>query len=859
MTVYNLDKLFEPKTICIVTVDGENENVGAGIAKNLERGEFDGHVSTVAYNTKKLFGRSQRFSSFKRIKQPVDLVVTTASASNMIPIIEESAAIGAGAIIITASYGKAANAGNRELGTKIHRIAEQSGIRIIGPNSNGVISRRVRMNASLIHDMPLPGKIALISQSGSIGASILDLSFKKRMGFSYYVGLGSMLDVEFGDLIYYLGGDPKVSSIVMYAENLVRFRNFMGAARKVSRIKPIIALKAGRTPGGALAATAHTGENAGDDRVYDEAFERAGIVRVKTFEELFDCAELLAKQQRPSGTGLAIVTNAGGPGVMAADALSDYGADPVSLSPDIVSELDDVLPSEWSRNNPIDILGDADPQRYCRTIEICQNSPDIHAFLIIYSPQGPANSDHVAEALTQLLKQNTHIIFVSWMGGDRVEKSCEILNKAGIPTFDTPERAVRAFMDLYRYAKNLEMLQEIPPKLPRKLSYNRDSAQTIIQRTLKEGGRWLSTDETDALLGSYGICRLEEIDASSPENFLAQGTDETVALTDDIREPTETIIQKQDVALCIGAMTDRCFGPVIIFGHGNGMPENFNSLSISLPPLNRLLARRLMEKSEIFSLLRSSNHFSSAHFTFLEELLTRISQLVTDFAEIDTLIVNPLYLSKRQASAAVYRIHVSPASVQAPMHLVISAYPNQYENEVVLENVDNLLIRPIKPEDAPLLSDLFDSLSPQTIYFRFFTPLKSLPHSMLSRFTQIDYDREIALVAIQDSKSKERMLGVSRVILGRGQESAEFAILVSDQWQGKGIGAELLKQCLAIAKERNIQEVYGIVLAENTTMLALGRKLGFDMKITSGGQEYELRISPSRIFSEKSLSHERQN
>jgi acetyltransferase len=294
-------------------------------------------------------------------------------------------------------------------------------------------------------------------------------------------------------------------------------------------------------------------------------------------------------------------------------------------------------------------------------------------------------------------------------------------------------------------------------------------------------------------------------------------------------------------------MTDRCFGPVIMFGHGNGMHEDFNSLSISLPPLNRLLARRLIEKSEIFPLLRSSSHFTSVHFTLLEEMLTRISQLVTDFAEIDTLILNPLYLSRCQAHVAGRRIHVSPASVQAPMHLVISAYPNQYENEVVLQNDDHLLIRPIKPEDALLLSDLFDSLSPQTIYFRFFTPLKSLPHNMLSRFTQIDYDREIALVAIQESKSKEKMLGVSRVIPGRDQKSAEFAILVSDQWQGKGIGAELLKQCLAIAKERNIREVYGIVLAENTTMLALGKKLGFDMKITSEGPEYELRISLKQI------------
>ncbi len=846
MTVYNLDKLFEPKTICIVSADGENEQVGIGIAKNLEKGEFDGNVITVKYNPKKLFGRSQGFASLKGIRQPVDLVIDAASGSNILPIIEESVKIGAGAIIITASYGKAATGSDKGLGEKIRRIAEQSAIRVIGPNSNGIISQKVRMNASMIHAMPLPGKIALISQSGAIGASILDLSFKKQMGFSYYVGLGSMLDIEFGDLIDYLGGDPKVSSIVMYAENLVRFRNFMSAARKVSRVKPIIALKAGRTPSGALAAAAHTGEGAGDDSVYDEAFKRAGIVRVKTFEELFDCAELLAKQERPSGPGLVIVTNAGGPGVMAADALSDHGAAPISLHPDIVNDLDKILPSEWSRNNPVDILGDADPQRYCSVIEICQNSPDIHAFLIIYAPHAYTDSDHVAEALTKLLKKKHHIIFVSWMGGDRVEKSREILNNAGFPTFDTPERAVRAFMDLYRYAENLKMLQEIPPQLPRKLTFNKDSAHAIIERALKEGERRLTPHEADALLRSYGIPCTEEMNPSFFENSLLHGPSALNAPLHEICEPPEMITEKQSIALCIGAMTDRCFGPVIIFGHGNGLPEAFNSLAISLPPLNRLLARRLIEKSEIFPLLRSNNHFTSTHFTFLEEMLTRVSQIVTDFAEIDTLIINPFYLSKDRAYAADCRIHVSAAAVQAPMHLVISAYPNQYENEVILENGDKLLVRPIKPEDAPLLSDLFDSLSPQAIYFRFFTPLKSLPHSMLARFTQIDYDREIALVAIQDSKPEEKILGVSRVILGRDQKSAEFAILVSDQWQGKGIGAELLKQCLSISKERNIQEVYGIVLAENTTMLALGRKLGFEIKRISGGSEYELRIHLKR-------------
>jgi acetyltransferase len=842
MAVYNLDRLFEPKTICVVTAGGDDGPPADDIAKNIEAGGFKGDVIALSVGVPRLFGRSRGIAGLKGLRPPVDLVVAAAPVDMILPLLEQSARIDAGAVIITSPYGKAATFGDNRLEAEIRRIAEQSGMRIVGPSSNGIISRRARLNASLIQAMPLPGKIALISQSGSIGASILDLSFEEQMGFSYYVGLGSMLDVEFGDLIDYLGGDPQVSSIVMYAENLVRARNFMSAARKVSRVKPIIALKAGRTPSGAIAAAAHTGEVAGNDLVYDEAFKRAGIVRVKTFEELFDCAELLAKQQRPAGPGLVIITNAGGPGVMAADALSDYGSAPAALSPEILKALDKILPSQWSRNNPIDILGDADPQRYCRVIETCRNVSDIHAFLIIHAPQGRTESERIAEALTILLKENPPVVFVSWMGGERVKKSREILNRAGISTFDTPERAVRAFMDLYRHVSNLKMLQEIPPKFPRRLAFDRDRAQRIIHQALKEAKGWLTPQEAEALLDSYGIRRVAAIDTAAPDCASRRDPSPPQAPVHEPCEQGGSRNENQSIALCAGAMTDACFGPVIVFGHGNGMPASFTSHALSLPPLNRLLASQLMEKSEVFPLLESSHDVTSAHIHFLEELLTRISQLVTDFAEIDTLILHPLYLSKQEAHAADLRIHISSSALQAPMHLVISAYPNQYEHELELESVGRLLVRPIKPEDAPLLSDLFESLSPQTIYFRFFTPLKTLPRSMLSRFTQIDYDREIALVAIQGSETEEKMLGVSRIILAKDQKSAEFAILISDRFQGKGIGAELLKRCLAISKERNIEEVYGVVLAENTTMLALGRKLGFEMKIISGGSEYELRI-----------------
>ena len=843
MAVYNLEKLFEPQTICVVSAGEAYDQIGDAIQNNLAEGGFEGHVFRATLKSKNRLGGLTARSAFKNMRLEVDAVIAATPVNDMLPLIRQMAGVGTGAVVLLSPWNKSVMPNLLQWNREILHCVQHSGMRIIGPNSNGIISVKGKMNASLIGRMPLAGKTALISQSGAIGASILDIACKKRIGFSHYVGLGTMLDIEFGDLIDYLGADPQVSSIVFYAENLVRFRNFMSAARRVSRVKPIIALKAGRTRWGAVAAAAHTGEGAGDDFVYDEAFQRAGIVRVRTFEELFDCVALLARQQRPSGPGFAVITNAGGPGVMAADALADYGAPITHLSDGIIARLDTVLPPEWSRNNPIDILGDADPQRYCRVIDICRSSPDIHAFLIIYAPQHHNDPKAVANALVELVKEHPLLLFASFMGGERVEASCQILNQAGIPTFDTPERAVRAYMDLVRYTDNVTMMQEIPPKMPRTLEYDKDAAQAVIDRALRSGSCRLGPEAAESLLRAYGIHRFQRI----PSPFKPP---DTGGLPQTLKNPgpgTQTTAGAYSatplISLCLGAKTDICFGPVILFSQANGMPEHFNAHAISLPPLNRLLAQRLIEKSKIYPLLCSNDHFSGAHISFLEELLTRISQLVTDFAEIDTLIINPLYLWQDRAEAEHIGIHLSSARKKAPMHLVISAYPNQYETEIDLATVGKLCIRPIKPEDAPLLSDLFDTLSPQTIYFRFFTPLKSLPNSMLARFTQLDYDREIALVALQENGTEEKMLGVSRVITASDPTRAEFAILVSDVWQGKGIGAELLKRCLLIAKERNIHEVFGVVLAENTTMLALGKKLGFDMKTASGGSEYELRIT----------------
>jgi acetyltransferase len=795
-----------------------------------------------------------------------------------------------GAVIISAG-GKESGAKGRELEAAIKHEAEPSGLRIIGPNCLGVICSSSKLNASFASHMPLPGRMAFISQSGAICTSTLDLSIREKIGFSYFVSLGSMLDVNFGDMIDYLGGEPDVSSIVMYVENLSRFRYFMSAARAVSRIKPIIVLKAGRTRAGAVAAASHTGALAGEDAVYDAAFKRAGILRVNTFEELFDCAELLAKQPRVLGNGLAIVTNAGGPGVMAADALSDYGVDPVKLSPETLSKLNKILPPYWSHANPVDTLGDASPELYRKAVEICIEDTRVDGLLIMLAPVALRNMVDTAKPLVDLLRKRPYPVFVSCMGGPDAEKAREIFNRSGIPTFDTPERAVRAFMDLYNHSKNIELLQEIPSKLPGKMEFDRKKAKSIISSIISAGleskKHVLTEVEAKSLLSAYGIpVNRTELVASDTEAVLkarelgfpvvmkicsrdiihkteADGVilnvqsesvvrDSYIKLMERARDynpdaaiegiTIQPMIKHIDCELIIGSKKDRDFGPVILFGMGGTMTEILGDQALALPPLNRLLARRLMEETKVYNVLKGYRNRPAADLMLLEEILIRLAQLVTDFPEIDELDINPLIVAINNTSVVDARIMLKYSEIPATLHLVISPYPNQYETKTVLEGIGDVFIRPIRPDDAPLLVELFESLSPRSIYNRFFSLLKSLSHNMLARFTQIDYDREIALVALCKTETNEKILGVARVINEIDQKHAEFSVLVEEPWEGKGIGAELLQRCLSITKERNLETVYGQVLSENTQMVALGRKLNFKIKRIADSNEYELVI-----------------
>ncbi|MBW2428958.1 MAG: CoA-binding protein, partial [Deltaproteobacteria bacterium] len=480
MSIINLDKIFHPKSIAVVGASERPGSIGNAVMRNLIERGFNGQIHPINPNHQKVWNLPA-CPAFANLKSPVDLAVISTPMALVPRIIGECADAGVGGAIIISAGGKEIGEDGKKIEAAICREAQRSGLRIIGPNCVGIISNRSRLNASFANQMPLAGKMAFVSQSGAICTAILDLSIAENIGFSYFVSLGGMLDVDFGDMIDFLGGEPEVSSIVMYVESLTNFRKFMSAARAVSRVKPIITLKAGRTRAGALAAASHTGALAGADAVYDAAFQRAGILRVKTFEELFDCAELLAKQPKPKGPSLAIITNAGGPGVMAADALSDYGYEPVSLGQETLDKLNEILPPFWSKRNPIDMLGDAAPELFRKVVEICLKAKEVDGLLILSAPQALTDPSETASVLVDLIRDQSIPIITSWVGGADMQKGRDLFNRAGIATFDTPERAVRAFMDIHRFSQNIEMLQQIPSRLPRQLAFNRKKAKALIQ------------------------------------------------------------------------------------------------------------------------------------------------------------------------------------------------------------------------------------------------------------------------------------------------------------------------------------------------------------------------------------------
>ena len=884
MTIYNLDYLFNPKSVAVLGASEKKGSIGSALMQNMVQAGFTGNILPVNPKYESIHGY-QALSSVAKAQTDIDLAVIATPIATVPDLVDECVQAGVKAAIVISAGGKETGAEGQKVEEQILERARKGRLRILGPNCLGIICPQNGLNASFAAHTPEVGKLAFISQSGAICTSMLDLSLQEKMGFRYFISIGSMLDIDFGDLIDYVGSDPQVESILLYIESLTNIRKFMSATRGISRVKPIVIIKSGKSPAGAKAASSHTGAMAGEDSVYDTAFKRAGAVRVNSIGDFFRCAELLSKQRRPRGPRMVVLTNSGGPGVMAVDALFEYGLEASALSEETIGKLDKVLPQHWSRGNPIDILGDATAERYVQAVN-CLDPKEVDGLLIIMNPQAMTDPAQVAEELITVFPSKPFPILTSWMGGRGVEKGIEIFNNARIPTYATPEDAIKSFMYLHNYTKNLQKLTEIPAKAPRKLSFDRDKAQELVDAGLARTSGLLTEAESKDLIQAYGIPinRTETAASEDEAARVAQDMGYPLAMKllsldithktdaggvhlylrnqDEVRSAYGQIMQsahsydpkaniqgvtiqpmvlRPDLELLLGAKKDDNFGPVLLFGMGGIFAEVLEDRNLALPPLNHLLASRLIRGTKVSRLLDGFRNRPGADMPLLEESIIRLAHLVVDFPEIVELDMNPLVIDGGKPLAVDARAVIRPTQTVSPQHLVISPYPSQYEyDKVVTDSGMEVTIRPIQPEDASYLVELFQTLSPTSIYYRFFQPLKTLPPDMLARFTQIDYDREMALVALNRVEGKDRIVGVARITGRIDGKKGEFAILVGDPWQGKGVGEELLKRCLDIVRDMHMEQVWGLVLPSNTGMLKLGDKLGFEKKRLPREDVYEL-------------------
>ncbi|MCX5889202.1 MAG: bifunctional acetate--CoA ligase family protein/GNAT family N-acetyltransferase [Deltaproteobacteria bacterium] len=881
-----LDSFFKPDSVAVIGASEKAGSIGSILVQNLIQAGFPGAIYPINPKYPEIHGLPA-FPVVTAVPDPVELAIVAVPIKDVPAVIKECGQAGIKGAIIVSAGGRESGPEGKEIEGAIAAAAIEAGVRYLGPNTMGLIVPGAHLNASLSPYAPPPGNLAFISQSGALCRSILGWASQKNIGFSHFVSVGSLTDLDFGDLIDYLGNDEKVRSIILYMESLNQHRKFMSAARSVSRVKPIIVIKAGRSQAGARAAASHTGALVGEDAAYNAAFRRAGIIRVDTVGQLFDCAEALGKLKLPTGGALAIITNAGGPGVMAVDALGRWQIEPGVLEAETMAQLDEALPPHWSRGNPVDIQGDATPERYLQAVRLAMKAPEISGLVIILSPQALTDPTGVARALAPEVQGQARPVFAVWMGGEEVAAGVKILNDAGIPTFETPEQAVDSFMEMYFYSRHLRLLQETPPQESQALKVNYRMARTFIDQCLERQATILTELESKAILAAYGIPVNHTVAASSAPDAAAVARDlgfpvvmkinspdithkaeaggvrlhlhsesEVLAafheMIEDVRarRPEARIlgvtVQEQeknpDCELLIGSKQDPDFGPLILFGAGGSFAEVLQDVMVDLPPLNLLLARRLIEKTKVSKVLQGYRDIPPASLVLLSVILVRVSQLVTYFPEIVELDINPLSVISGRFVGLDARIVVQPSTVKAPRHLIIAPYPNQYESDWMMRDGTPVLLRPIKPEDEPLVSNFLGRCSEETIYFRYFRLIKKWTHEMLIRFTQNDYDREMGLMAIGQPPGPEIMLGVSRLVMEANRETAEFAVIIADPWQGKGLGPKLLEEVIAIARERGVKLLWGEVLATNQPMLDMVKRLGFSLTRQIESQTFRVEM-----------------
>lgn len=883
-----LEPFFRPSAIAVIGASENPSSLGRAVMNNMKEAGYTGNLVPINPKYREVMGL-KCYRSVLDAPGKIDLAVIQIPAKGVPEIVDECGKAGIKALLIL-------SAGFKEAGEKGHALLDQvltrarkHDIRILGPNCLGIMNPAIGMNATFASRGALPGRIAFISQSGALCASILDWATEQSVGFSYFVSIGSMTDVGFHDLIEYMSTDPQTSSILIYMESLTDARKFMSAARAYARTKPILILKSGSSEEGAKAALSHTGSLAGNDLVFDAAFKRAGMLRVEKMADLFYCAQALAMQPRPMGPRLAIVTNAGGPAVLTTDYLIRKGGKIATLGQNTMESLNQLLSANWSHNNPIDILGDGTAEQFGQSVRLCLDDPDVDAVLVIFVPQAITPPDTVAWAVVHESQHTDKPVFASWMGEADVTKAWEILEKGSVPAFRFPESAVDVFLLMNDYAKNLEILYETPEEVPEAFTPDRLKVREVIDHALARGQTQLGREAMSDILDAYEIPVTRVMHAATSEAAVeaANQLGYPVAMkidspdishkTDvggvvlDIQHPgivTMTFDQMMERAqkakpeahllgvtveamankryeLMIGAKQDPVFGPVLVFGMGGVAVEIFKDLQMALPPLNMSLAKHLVQGTKIYKLLAGYRNMPGVDLDAIYFLLIRFAYLVMDFPEIREMDLNPFAVDEHGGIVLDARMMIEkvPASTRPYEHLVISPYPSQYCKKFTLQDGGEVKLRPIKPEDEPMEAKLFDYLSKETIYFRFFGYLPEVDHDFLSRFTQIDYDREMAIVAETMVNGERRIIGVVRIVGDNWNDGAEFAIVVADAWQHQGLGSAMADYIIQIARERGFKHLYASFLRSNTAMDRLFRSKGFQIKSDDAHTSYgELKL-----------------
>ncbi|WP_119070895.1 bifunctional acetate--CoA ligase family protein/GNAT family N-acetyltransferase [Rubrobacter indicoceani] len=876
-----LDAIFKPENVALIGATERAGSVGRTIMWNLVSNPFGGTVFPVNPKRSNVLG-IKTYQSVGEIPAQVDLAIIVSPASSVPGIIRECVEAGVrGAVVISAGFKETGEEGAR-LEAETLEEARKGRMRIIGPNCLGVMNPLGGLNATFAGSMARPGNVAFLSQSGALLTAILDRSFRENVGFSSIASVGSMLDVDWGDLIYYLGDDPKTQSIVVYMESIGNARSFLSAAREVALTKPIIVIKPGRTEAASKAAASHTGSLTGSDEVLDAAFRRSGVLRVDSISELFNMAETLSKQPRPRGPRLTVVTNAGGPGVLATDALITGGGELTEISPEAMENLNEILPAPWSHNNPIDILGDADPVRYAKALEKAADDRESDGLLVILTPQDMTDPTETAKALVPYAKSTKKPVLASWMGGPEVAGGVSILNGAGIPTFDYPDTAAQAFNNMWRYNYNLRGIYETP-ELADDGTIDRERAGEIVSG-VRESGRTIFTEyESKELLSAYGIPTVETRIATSEDGAVGAAGDIGYPVVMKIH--SETITHKTDVGgvrlnlkdeaavreaytamerrildefsaedflgvtvqpmvdlsgyeVIIGSSVDPQFGPVLLFGSGGSLVEVYRDRALALPPLTTTLARRMMERTKIVEAFAGVRGRDPVDIAAVEKLLVKFSQLVVEQPWISELDINPLLASPERLLALDARVVLHPPETEERdlPRPAIRPYPTQYVTHEKLPGGEEITVRPIRPEDEPKMVEFHETLSDQSVYLRYFHMMRldqRTAHDRLTRICFIDYDREMALVAERRNPEtgETEIMGVGRLSRhGLHTGEAEFSVLIADPFQRKGLGTLLLARLLDVGKAEGLNHIKAEILMDNRPMQKISRNCGFSLR-----------------------------